>query len=109
LRGAGISPSYYEHSPWLLSWESRRKIKPKQIPGWLIPRLLVVFTRQLNILVTALLQEPACYYSSSTVSGLTQSVEFLTAMQEIAGLILRAGLILTGLKRPGKGQHKMVA
>lgn len=60
--------------------------------------------------MTALLQGPACYYSSPTVSGLTQSVEFLTAMQEIiAGLIQRAGLILTGLTRPEKEQHKMVA
>ena len=32
----------------------RRKIEPKEIPSCLIPRLLVVFTRQLEILVTAL-------------------------------------------------------
>jgi len=34
--------------------ENRRKIEPKEIPSRLIPRLLVVFTRQLEILVTAL-------------------------------------------------------
>ena len=34
--------------------ENSRKIEPKQIPSHLIPRLLVVFTRQLKILVTTL-------------------------------------------------------
>ena len=32
----------------------RRKIEPKEIPSCLIPRLLVVFTRQLEILLTTL-------------------------------------------------------
>ena len=32
--------------------ENRRKIEPKEIPSRLIPRLLAVFTRQLEILVT---------------------------------------------------------
>ena len=36
--------------------ENRRKIEPKEIPSRLIPRLLVVFTRQLEILVTTLLR-----------------------------------------------------
>ena len=40
--------------PQLLSWENRRKIEPKEIPSCLIPRLLVVFTWQLEIVVTAL-------------------------------------------------------
>ena len=35
--------------------ENRRKIEPKEIPSRLIPHLLVVFTRQLEILVTTLL------------------------------------------------------
>ena len=34
--------------------ENRRKIEPKEIPSRLIPRLLVVFTRQLEILVSTL-------------------------------------------------------
>ena len=34
--------------------ENRRKIEPKEIPSRLIPRLLVVFTRQLEVLVTTL-------------------------------------------------------
>ena len=38
----------------LLLLENSRKIEPKQIPSHLIPRLLVVFTRQLKILVTTL-------------------------------------------------------
>ena len=53
-RGPGISPDYYECFPQLLSEENRRKIEPKEIPSCLIPRLLVVFTQQLEILVTTL-------------------------------------------------------
>ena len=51
-RGLGISLSHYKHGPWLLSLENRRKIEPKEIPSCLIPHLLVVFTWQLEILVT---------------------------------------------------------
>ena len=53
-QGPGISPSYYERFPQLLSKENKRKLEPKEIPSCLIPRLLVVFTRQLEILVTTL-------------------------------------------------------
>ena len=38
----------------LLLLENRRKIEPKEIPSRLIPCLFVVFTRQLEILVTTL-------------------------------------------------------
>ena len=41
--------------PRLLLLENRRKIEPKEIPSCLIPRRLVVFTRQLEILVTTLI------------------------------------------------------
>ena len=40
--------------PWILSQENRRKIETKEIPSCLISPLLVVFTRQLEILVTTL-------------------------------------------------------
>ena len=53
-RGPGISPSYYERGPRLRSKEKKRKIEPKEIPSCLIPRLLVVFTRHLESLVTTL-------------------------------------------------------
>ena len=53
-RGPGIFPGYYECGPQQLSFENRRKIKPKEIPTCLIPHLLDVFTRQLEILVTTL-------------------------------------------------------
>ena len=54
-RGPGISPRYYECGPWLISKENSRKIEPKETPSCLIPHLLpVVFTCQLEILVTAL-------------------------------------------------------
>ena len=53
-RGPGISPGYYECGPRLLLLENRRKIEPKEIPCCLIPRLLIVFTWQLEILVTTL-------------------------------------------------------
>ena len=49
-RGAGDFPQ-------LLLLENRRKIEPKEIPSWLIPRQLVVFTRQLEMLVTTLLSD----------------------------------------------------
>ena len=52
--GPGISPSYYECGPQLLSLENSRKIEPKETHSCLIPRLLVVFLRQLEILVTTL-------------------------------------------------------
>jgi len=53
-RGLGILPGYYERGPWLLSRENRSKIEPKETPSCLIPRLLVVFTQQLEISVTTL-------------------------------------------------------
>ena len=53
-RGPGIFPGYQESGPRLLLLENRRKIEPKEIAIYLIPRLLVVFTRQLEILVTTL-------------------------------------------------------
>ena len=53
-RGLGISPGYYERLPQLLSKENKRKIELKEIPNCLIPRLFVVFTGQLEILVTTL-------------------------------------------------------
>ena len=52
--GRRISTGYYECGPRLLSSENRRKIEPKEIPGWFIPRLFVVVTQQLEILVTFL-------------------------------------------------------
>ena len=35
-------------------YDVEKKIEPKEIPSCLIPHLLVVFTRQIEILVTAL-------------------------------------------------------
>ena len=53
-RGPGISPGHYECDPRLLLLENRRELEPKDTPRCLIPRLLVVFTRQLEILTTTL-------------------------------------------------------
>ena len=50
----GFSPATKRVAPGQFFWENRRKIEPKEIPSRLIPRLLVVFTRQLEILVTTL-------------------------------------------------------
>ena len=52
--GRRISTGYHECGPRLLSSENRRKIEPKEISGWFIPRLFVVVTQQLEILVTFL-------------------------------------------------------
>ena len=40
--------------PWLLLMENKRKLEPKETQRCLIPRLLLVFTRQLEILTTTL-------------------------------------------------------
>ena len=48
--GVGISRGYYECGPRLLH-RKIEKVKPKEIPRHLIPRLLVVFTQQLEILL----------------------------------------------------------
>ena len=48
--GWGFSPATKRVAPGYFYW----KIEPKEIPSRLIPRLLVVFTRQLEILVTTL-------------------------------------------------------
>ena len=58
--GPGIFPGYWESGPRLLLLENRRKIEPKEIPSRLIPCLLVVFTRQLEILVTTLNSISVC-------------------------------------------------
>ena len=48
--GLGISLGYSDHGPRLLLKENNRKIIPKETPsGSMIPRLLVVFTLQLEI------------------------------------------------------------
>ena len=67
-RGPGIFPGYYESGLRLLLLENRRKIEPKEIPSRLIPRLLVLFTRQLEILVTTLLL-PAAYVLIAGITG----------------------------------------
>ena len=66
-RGPGISPSYYEHLPRLLSKENERKIEPKEIPSCLIPCLLVVFTQQIEILVTTLRWPPTNHRNYKTL------------------------------------------
>ena len=55
--GAGDFPCYYACDSRLLSLENRRTIEPKEIPSCLIPHVLVVFTHQIEILVTALLSK----------------------------------------------------
>ena len=50
--GRGFSPATKRVAPGYFYW----KIEPKEIPSRLIPRLLVVFTWQLEILVTTLLR-----------------------------------------------------
>ena len=58
-------PTIYECGFRLLSKENRRKTEPKEIPSCLIPRLLVVFTWQLEILVTTPLYFHPFSYSPS--------------------------------------------
>ena len=49
-----MSSRYYERGARQLSKGNRRKIEPKEILSCLISRLIVVFTQQLEILVTTL-------------------------------------------------------
>ena len=56
-RGPGIFPGCEVSSPQLLLLENRTKIERKEIPSRVIPCLLVVFTRQLEIFVTTLLYQ----------------------------------------------------
>ena len=59
-QGLGISSVFYERGPWLVALVNRRKIEPKEIPSCFIPHLLVVFNRQLEILVTSLNNHEFC-------------------------------------------------
>ena len=65
VKGAGLSlravdggflPATMNVVPGYFHWKIRcwKKIEPKEIPSCLIPHLLVVFTQQIEILVTAL-------------------------------------------------------
>ena len=68
-QGPGISPGYYEHVPQLLSSGNRKEIEPKGIPVCFIPSLLVVlFTWQLEILVTSQILLPYTWLSSQNPS-----------------------------------------
>ena len=78
-RGPGISPGYYERFPQLLSEENRRKIEPREIPSCLIPRLLVVFTQQLEILVTTLSE------GNSKTSNGTLAIFYYTTINRFKG------------------------
>ena len=53
----------------LLSMENERKTEPKEIPGCLISRPLVVFTRQLKILMTTL-QEVSPKFDNTIIISL---------------------------------------
>ena len=71
-RGRGFSPATKRVARRLLLLENGEKIEPKEIPSRLIPRLLVVFTCQLEILVTTLLKYPKmgiCYFSCVASRG----------------------------------------
>ena len=54
-RGGGFSPATKRVAPGYFYWKIE-KIEQKEIPGRLIPRLFVVFTGQLEISVTTLVQ-----------------------------------------------------
>ena len=53
--GQGFSLATKRVAPSFFYWKIEEK-KPKEIPSRLIPCLLVVFTRQLEILVTTLVR-----------------------------------------------------
>ena len=72
LRAGGRAGNF----PRLLLLENRRKIEPKEIPSCLIPLLLVVFTRQLEILVTTLIVLfPLPYFSNKAKLSSYQALD----------------------------------
>ena len=72
--GRGFSPATKRVAPGYFYWKIEEKPKPKEIPSRLIPRLLVVFTQQLEILVTTLHQ------------GSHQERYFINSEKEIWGI-----------------------
>ena len=77
--------------PRLLPQENRRKIEPEKIPNCLIPHLIiiVVFTWQLKILVTALQHEPAAvmFFANNSLTYLLGELCF-------SGNVVRADINL---------------
>ena len=73
-QGPGISHGYCERFPRRLSKENKRKLELKEILSCLIPHLLVVFTRQLETLVTTLIINFFCSFSVSCISTLPQKI-----------------------------------
>ena len=63
--GRGFPPATMSVAPRLLLLENRRKLEPKETPRCLIPHLLVVFTRQLEILTTTLYKKGDFYWHCS--------------------------------------------
>ena len=91
-QGPGISLGQYECGPWLLLLENRRKIEPKEIPSCLIPHLLVVFTRQLEILVTSLF--------NSFVKNIADIFKMYLSMNACFDLFMKDSLKLQNSLRP---------
>ena len=85
-RGPGIFPGYQESGPRLLLLENSRKIEPKQIPSHLIPRLLVVFTRQLKILVTTLLRHSK-FKGCTVLSSILKQNHFIHPSKHFLSLL----------------------
>ena len=77
-RGPGIFPGYKESGPRLLLLENRRKIEPKEIPSRLIPHLLAVFTRQLEILVTTPFHVKTIYSPNQRIESSTSNAYFIS-------------------------------
>ena len=70
--------------------ENRRKLEPEKIPNCLIPHLIVVFTWQLKILLTALQREPAAvmmFFASNILTYLLGELCF-------SGNVVRADINL---------------
>ena len=91
---AVIKWGYYEHGPQLLSKENKRKIEPNETPSCLIPCLLVVFTLQLEILVTS----PCCmftcliwFFICSFVQSFWNSIQPLPASYTISKIDVMCG------------------
>ena len=85
--------------------KNRRKIEPKEIPSLLIPRLLVVFTRQLEILVTTLNERT--YAIQTRHNSLRSRMQNITLcfLISISAVILKLMLKITSISPRDLGEY----
>ena len=102
--GRGFSPDTKRVAPGFFYWKIEEK-KPKEIPSHLIPCLLVVFTRQLEILVTTLNERTYAIQTRHNSSrSRTQNIS-LCFLISISAVILKLMLKITSISPRDLGEY----